>query len=83
MRRVWLIASLISKAELELELVEGACDLVGRAAALVDVGDALLEVDAGLDRAEHLVAGAEDALEELELLGEQLVDALVGLRCCG
>ena len=31
------------------------------------------------DGAEHLVAGAEHALEELELLGEQLEDALVGL----
>ena len=66
------------EAQFELELVEGGLDLVGLAAALVDGGDALLEVDAGLDRAEHLVAGAEDALEELELLGQQLEDALVG-----
>ena len=45
---------------------------------LVDGGDALLEVHAGLDGAQHFVAGAEDALEELELLGQQLEDALVG-----
>ena len=50
----------------------------GRAALLVDGGDALLEVDARLDGAEHLVAGAEHAVEEPELLVEELVDALVG-----
>ena len=30
------------------------------------------------DGAEHLVAGAEHALEQAELLGEELEDALVG-----
>ncbi len=73
-----VIASLISQAEFELELVEGSLDFVRLAAVLVDVGDALLEVHAGLDRAQHFVAGAEDAFEELELLGQQLEDALVG-----
>ena len=73
-----VIDSLISQAQLELELVEGGLDLLGLAAVLVDGGDALLEIHAGLDGAEHLVAGAEDALEELELLGQQLEDALVG-----
>ena len=76
--RVRVICSLISKLELQLQLLEGGLDLVRRAARLVDVDDPLLEVDAGLDRAEHLVARAEHALEELELLGQQLEDALVG-----
>jgi hypothetical protein len=42
-------------------------------------GDPHLEIDAALDRAEHVVARAEDALEQVELLVEQLEDALVGL----
>ncbi len=60
------------------ELVELELDLLRRAALLVDGRDALLEVHAGLDRAQHLVARAEDAVEQPELLVEQLVDALVG-----
>ena len=66
------------QAEFELELVEGGLDFVGLAAALVDGGDALLEIDAGLDGAEHLVAGAEHALEELEFFGEEFEDAFIG-----
>ena len=70
--------SAISRLQLPLELVELELDLLRGAALLVDGGDALLEVHAGLDRAEHFVAGAEDAVEQPELLVEQLVDALVG-----
>jgi hypothetical protein len=47
-----------------LQGAERGVDLLGRSALLVDGEDALLEVDAGLDRAEHLVGGAEDAVEE-------------------
>ncbi len=64
--------------ELALELVELELDLLRRPALRVDRRDALLEVDAGLDRAQHLVAGAEHAAEEPELLVEQLMDALAG-----
>jgi hypothetical protein len=60
--------------ELGLQGVEGGANFVGLAAPLVDVGDPPLEVDARADGAEHLVRGAEDALEERELLVEQLVD---------
>src|SRR5450756_2048467 len=49
--------------EVELELVELELDLLGRAALLVDAGDALLKVDARFHRAEHFVAGAEHAVE--------------------
>ena len=70
--------SAISRFQFVLELVELELDLLRRAALLVDGGDALLEVHAGLDGPEHFVAGAEDAVEEAELLVEQLVDALVG-----
>ena len=61
-----------------LQLVKLKLDLLRRAALLVDGGDALLEVHARFHRAEHFVAGAEDAVEQAELLIEQLVDALVG-----
>ena len=64
--------------EFLLELIELELDLFGRAALLVDADDALLEVDAGLDGTQDLVAGSEDAIEEAELLREKLVDALVG-----
>lgn len=67
------------EGQLELELVEGRLDLRGLATALVDLGDPLLEIDPGFERSEHLVAGPEDALEELELFGQQLEDSLVGL----
>lgn len=39
------------QAEFELELVEGGLDFVGLTAALVDGGDALLEIHAGFDGA--------------------------------
>ena len=70
--------SAISVSSSLLELVELELDLLRRAALLVDRRDALLEVHAGFDGAQHLVAGAEHAVEEPELLVEQLVDALVG-----
>ena len=40
--------------------------------------DGLLEVEAVLDGAEHLVAGAEDALEQVELVRQQFEDACFG-----
>ena len=55
---------------------EGRVDLLGGAAGLVDLGDPPLEVHPGFEGAEHLVRGAEDALEEAELLREQLEDPL-------
>ncbi len=66
-------------AQFELQLIERRLDLLGRAAALVDGGDAFLEIDARLDGPQHFVAGPEDALEERELLGQQPEHALVGL----
>ena len=66
------------KTQFELELVECSLDFVRLAAALVDGGDALLEIHAGLDSAEHFVACAEHTFEELELLGQKLEDALIG-----
>ena len=65
------------KAEFELELIEGGLDLVDLAAALVDIVDALLEIYAAFDGAEHFVAGAENAFEQLELFGQQFVNAPV------
>ena len=58
---------------------EGGVDLLGRAALLVDGEDALLEIHAGLDGAQHLVGGTEDAAEEAELLAQQFEHAAVGL----
>jgi hypothetical protein len=48
------------------------------AAVLVDVVDAFLEIHTALDCAEHFVARDKDTLEELKLLGQQLIDSLVG-----
>ncbi len=39
------------------------------AALLVDRCNPALKIDAGFDRAENLITGAEDALKQLELLG--------------
>ena len=64
--------------EIEAQLLELGVDRLGRAAVLVDRHDAALEVDARLDRAEHLIACAEHAREQAELLVEQLEDANVG-----
>ena len=56
-----------------------AClDFFGGTAAAVDVGDAPLEVHAGAYRAQHFVAGAEDAFKELEFFLQQFVHARVG-----
>ena len=64
---------------LRLQRAERGVDLFGRAALLVNGKDALLEVDAGLDGPKHLIGGAEDAVEEAELLAQQLEHAAVGL----
>ena len=69
---------MISKSSSCCSCVEGRLDLLGLPALLVDRRDALLEVDAGLDGPEHFVAGPEHAVEQLELLGEELEDALIG-----
>ena len=67
------------EVELELERIEGGLDFLRPAAALIDGGDAFLEVHTGFDGTEHLVAGAEDAGEELEFLIEELENAEVRL----
>jgi hypothetical protein len=80
--RVAAIAASISPASSACsasKAAEGRPDLLGLPAALIDVGDPPLEVDAGADRPEHLVRGAEDPLEERELLVEQFIDPAVGL----
>ena len=65
------------EAQFELKLIERGLDLVRLAALLIDRADALLEIDAGLNRPENLVARAEHAFEEFEFLREQLIDAFV------
>ena len=64
--------------EFLLELIELELNLLGCAALLVDADDALLKFHAGLDGTDDLVAGSEDAIEELELFREKLVDANIG-----
>lgn len=64
--------------ELGPQRLKGGVDLVGRAALLADGEDALFEIDARLDGAQHLVAGAEHAVEELELFRKQFEHAAVG-----
>ena len=58
--------------------VEGCLNVGRLAALLVDLGNALLKIHAGLDGAQHLVAGAENALEEPKFLRKELIDALIG-----
>lgn len=65
--------------QIELELLEGGMNFVGVAAILVDVGNAALKIDTGFHGAEHFVAGTEHAIEELELLVEQFIDAAIRL----
>src|SRR3972149_215769 len=65
--------------ELGLKPIEGRLDFLGIAASLVDLRDAALDVYPGFERAQHLVARAEEAVEELELLAQELEDAPVGL----
>ena len=50
-----------------------------RAAFLVDGEDALLEIHAGFDGAEHFVGCTEDAVEEAEFLAQQFENTAVGL----
>ncbi len=64
---------------LRLQGLEGGVDLLRGPALLVDREDALFEVHAGFDRAQHLVGGAEHAAEQVELLLQQLQNAAVGL----
>src|SRR6266567_5168711 len=67
-----LLADLL--LQLGLEGIERRIDLGLGARILDDFQDALLDVNAALDRAEYFVAGAEDALEQPKFLAQQLVD---------
>ena len=62
-----------------MQLVEGSVDLGFGAGALHDLENAALDIHAALDHAQHFVARAEDAFEQVELLVEKLVDALLGV----
>ena len=65
--------------EVELELLEAGLDFLGLSAVLVDLGDTPLEIDTGADGTQHFVASPKHALEELELLRQQLVHPCIGL----
>ena len=62
-----------------MQLAERGLNLLGCAALLVDSEDALLEIHSGLDGPKYLVGGAEDSVEEAELLGEEFENAAVGI----
>ena len=64
--------------EVLLELIELEADLLRCTAFLVNGNDPLFEIDAGLDGAEHLVAGSEDAIEKAKFFVEKLIDPHVG-----
>ena len=64
------------EAEFELKLVKCGLDLVRLATLLIDGRYPLFEIDAGFDRPQHLVAGAEYAFKELELLRQELILAM-------
>ena len=65
--------------QLGLEGVERGLYLCVRAAGLVHVGNAALDVHAGFQCPENLVRRAKDTVKEPELLTEEFVHALVGL----
>ena len=65
--------------ELGLQLGKGGVDLVGGPAALINREDAILEINARLDRAEHIVRRAKHSAEERKLLSQQFEHSLVGL----
>src|SRR5690606_6072288 len=48
-----------------------------RPALLIDRKDTLFKIDARLDRAEYIVGCAEEPVEQIELLVQKLVNALV------
>jgi hypothetical protein len=56
-------------------------NLLRRAAFLIDRGNALFEIHAGLDGPQDFVASTEHTIEEAELLVEQLIDALIRRVC--
>jgi hypothetical protein len=45
-----------------LKLIELEGDLLGGTATLIDAHDALFKIDAGFNRSQHLIAGAEDSV---------------------
>ncbi len=63
--------------ELVLQFIELKLDLLWSPALLVDISDAAFEVNPRLDRAKNFVAGAENTVEQLELLLKKFVHALV------
>ena len=64
--------------ELFLQVIEGVLYVLGGLAAVQDVGNRLLKVEPIFDLAEHFVAGAEDTLEQVELVLKEFEDALLG-----
>jgi hypothetical protein len=73
-----LHAGLDVGVQLGAELRKGGVDVGRRAAPVVNLGDALFKVDAAFDLAQHLVRRAEHAVEQVELVLQQLQHALVG-----
>ena len=67
------------RLKLVLELVEGRVDLRLVAGALHDLENASLNVYAALDHAQHFITRAEHALEQVELLVEQLMNPPFGV----
>ena len=65
--------------QLVLQLVECSVDFRFTARALDDLEDAALNIHAALDHAQYFVACSEDALEQVELEVEKLVDTLFGV----
>ena len=61
-----------------LQGIKGCLYFILRAAALINSGNAFLKINTGFNTAQYFVACPEDPVKELEFLGKQLVDALVG-----
>src|ERR1700687_1765641 len=65
------------RLKIVLELVKFEADLLRGSALLINRDDALLEVHARFNRAQHLVAGPEHAVEQAELFVKKLINPYV------
>ena len=64
--------------QLELKLIELHFNLIGIPTVLINVSDALLEIDAGFDGAKNLIADTEHTGKKLKFFRQQLEYTLIG-----
>jgi hypothetical protein len=68
----------MSGVQFGAQLDEGGVDVGRCAATVINLGDALFKVDPAFDLPQDLVRGTEHAVEQMELVLQQLQHTLVG-----